>query len=167
MRLYSSYRELVVFLFFNRVAEHCSCSRVSDRGRQKENDQMQESGETFPLHVFMEIAHLPLHLALNVSKRQVVAQMSLRVANSNISQADHKQRGLKRKWALYTTAGLHNFIVTEIGGLFVCCHGKMLLLLAPADFTALLLQFFFFFFLFGQLVFVCSAEHCIDCISNK
>lgn len=37
----------------------------------------------------------------------------------------------RRKYALYTAAGLHNFIVTEKGGcLFVCCHGKMLFFFA-------------------------------------
>lgn len=40
------------------------------------------------------------------------------------------------------TAGLHNFIVTEMGGLFVCCHGETLLLPGSADFTEHVFQVF-------------------------
>lgn len=42
------------------------------------------------------------------------------------------------------TAGLYNFIVTQMGSVCVCCYGKKLLLQGSADFTVFLLHFFLF-----------------------
>lgn len=39
------------------------------------------------------------------------------------------------------TAELHNFIVTEMGGLFLCCYARMLRLQGSADVGVLLLGF--------------------------
>lgn len=62
----------VFFLFFNRLAEHCSCRRVGDIGRQNKmiKYSVYKSPEkpilfTFPTHIFTEM----LVLRLASSKR--------------------------------------------------------------------------------------------------
>ena len=70
------------------------------------------------------------------------------LASSIISRADYKRPWLRGERALSMTTRLHNFIVTEMGGFFVCCHGKMPLLQGLADFIVRLCY----------VAFVCLAE---------
>ena len=69
------------------------------------------------------------------------------LASSIISWADYKRPWWRGKRALSMTTRLNNFIVTEMGGFFVCCHGKMPLLQGLADFIVRLCSVFFYIFL--------------------